>query len=153
MDLAQDLRVPKENPKIYQSFWINAYNLCVIKGIVENYPVKSPLDVQGLFDKKIFIIGGEERTLDEIENKLLRGNFPKESRFHFVLVCAGLGCPPIIDRAYLPSTLEVQLQQQTKLSLNNPDFVRINGNKVLLSQIFEWCMNDFTKEGKSLVGS
>ena len=76
---------------------------------------------------------------------MLRGNFPDEARFHFVLVCAGLGCPPIINEAYLPETLENQLHTQTALALNNTDFIRIKGEKVLLSQIFEWYKSDFVK--------
>ncbi|RDY59416.1 DUF547 domain-containing protein [Flagellimonas nanhaiensis] len=151
LNLAKQVKVSKTDAKNYQAFWINAYNLSVIKGIVENYPINSPLDKNGFFDKITYGIGGEEITLNDIENKLLRANFPKEARFHFVLVCAGLGCPPIIAKAYLPNSLEQQLQQQTELSLNNPDFVRIKGKKVLLSQIFEWYKGDFTQDGKSLV--
>jgi len=118
---------------------------------VDHYPVKSPLDVPGFFDKSAYSVGGQYITLNSIENDLLRKNFPEESRFHFVLVCAGLGCPPIINEAYLPDTLKSQLQRQTELSLNNPDFVRIKGKKVGLSQIFEWYKDDFILGGKSLI--
>ena len=151
LKLAKEIRISKTDEKTYKAFWINAYNLSVIKGIVDSYPIKSPLDKNGFFDKITYDIGGKEITLNDIENKLLRANFPKEARFHFVLVCAGLGCPPIISEAYLPNTLEEQLQRQTELSLNNPDFVRIKGKKILLSQIFEWYKGDFTQDGKSLV--
>lgn len=149
LDLAKGLSVSKDDPKKYQSFWINGYNLHVIKGIVDNYPVKSPLDINGFFDKTKREIGGKAITLNDIENKLLRENFPKEARFHFVLVCAGLGCPPIINEAYMPRKLESQLQIQTELALNNPNFIRVKGKKVLLSQIFEWYKGDFTQGGKS----
>ncbi|MGX1931253.1 DUF547 domain-containing protein [Flagellimonas sp. 2504JD4-2] len=151
VELAKSIQVSKGNTKTYQAFWINGYNISVIKGIVENYPLKSPLDVSGFFDKTKHNIGGKEITLNDIENKLLRGNFSKEARFHFVLVCAGLGCPPIINKAYLPDTLDAQLQKQTVLALNDPNFVRLKGKRVNLSQIFEWYKGDFTQGGKSLV--
>ncbi len=151
VDIASDLDPSKNDANVYQAFWINTYNLLVIKGIVDNYPVKSPLDIPGFFDKTPYSVGGHNITLNSIENDLLRGNFPEESRFHFVLVCAGLGCPPIINGAYLPNTLKSQMQKQTELSLNNPDFVRIKGKKVWLSQIFEWYKDDFIRGGKSLV--
>ncbi|MEO9512563.1 MAG: DUF547 domain-containing protein [Flavobacteriaceae bacterium] len=151
LELAKDISIPVKEAEAYQSFWINGYNLMVIKSIVENYPIKSPLDKAGFFDKTKHEIGGMAITLNDIENKLLRANFPKEARFHFVLVCAGLGCPPIINKAYLPNTLDAQLQQQTKLALNDPNFVRVKGKKVNLSQIFEWYKTDFTQDGKSLV--
>lgn len=149
--LAMEIRVSSEDAATYQAFWINAYNLAVIKGIVEEYPIKSPLDKAGFFDKTTYAIGGQNTTLNDIENKLLRAVFPKESRFHFVLVCAGLGCPPIINTAYTPEKLENQLQTQTELALNNPDFVRVKGKKVYLSQIFEWYKGDFTQGVKDLV--
>ncbi len=151
IDLANRLSVSETDKNTYQAFWINGYNLSVIKGIVANYPIKSPLDKAGFFDKTKYNIGGKSITLNDIENKLLRGNFPKEARFHFVLVCAGLGCPPIISNAYLPNTLDSELQKQTKIALNNPDFIKVKGNRVQLSQLFEWYKGDFTQDGKSQI--
>ncbi|WP_435623557.1 DUF547 domain-containing protein [Flagellimonas sp.] len=151
LKLAKDIRVSKSDAKTYQAFWINGYNLSVIKGIVDNYPIKSPLNKAGFFDKKTYDIGGQNTTLNDIENKLLRAVFPQESRFHFVLVCAGLGCPPIINSAYTPEKLESQLQQQTELALNNPNFIQVKGKRVNLSQIFEWYTGDFTQGGKNLI--
>ena len=151
LDIAKRINIPKNNRADYQAFWINAYNLLVIKSIVDNYPIKSPLEKAGFFDLKKHVIGGKEITLNDIEHKMLRAVFPKEPRFHFVLVCAGLGCPPIINKAYLPKTLNVQLEKQTKLALNNPEFIQVEKKKVKISQIFEWYRSDFTKDGKSLV--
>lgn len=150
LSLAASLEVDKEEALQYQAFWINAYNLLVIKGIVMQYPVKSPLDIPGFFDQTKHNIGGENISLNDIENKLLRANFKEEARFHFVLVCAGLGCPPIINRAYLPETLEDQLQTQTVKAINNPNFIQVSKNKVKVSQIFEWYNEDFVRGGKSL---
>jgi len=148
--IAKDIRVEKKEEKMYQAFWINAYNLSTIKGIVANYPIKSPLDVAGFFDKIKHEIGGKSVTLNDIENTMLRAEF-QEPRFHFVLVCAALSCPPIINKAYRPETLEKQLQEQTVKALNNPEFVRLEGKKVLFSQIMEWYNADFTKNGQSLL--
>lgn len=144
---AKEIGVSKSDAKIYQAFLINTYNLLVIDGIVENYPLKSPLDVPGFFDTKKHDVGGEKITLNDIENKLLRANFPKEARFHFVLVCAGLGCPPIIASAYMPEMLDTQLEQQTVKALNDSDFIRVDNNKVSVSQIFEWYKSDFEQHG------
>ena len=144
---AAKIKVTAENKAIYKSFWINTYNLAVIKGVVSKYPVDSPLKIGGFFDNKTFNVGGIQTTLNNIENKLLRAKFPTEPRFHFVLVCAGLGCPPLIGEAYAPDKLENQLQQQTTLALNDPNFIKVIGNKVQISQIFEWYKEDFTKNG------
>lgn len=151
LTLAKEIKVSKEDVDTYQAFWINGYNLLVIKSIVDNYPLKSPLDKAGFFDITKHEIGGEQITLNDLEHKMLRAVFPKEPRFHFVLVCAGLGCPPIINRAYLPSTLDNQLKKQISLALNDSNFIQVNMNKVKISQIFEWYKDDFTRDGKSLV--
>ncbi|MBU2948727.1 DUF547 domain-containing protein [Zobellia uliginosa] len=151
LELAKHIKVDESNANEYQAFYINGYNLLVIKGIVDNYPLKSPLDVSGFFDGKKYEIGGNKTTLNDIENKLLRAKFPSEARFHFVLVCGGLGCPPIISKAYMPPTLDAQLEKQTTIAINNPQFIQFNKNKVKISQIFEWYKGDFTQNGQSLV--
>lgn len=148
--LGKDVRVTSADAKNYQAFWINAYNVHVIDGIIANYPTKSPLNIKGFFDKTTRDVGGKNITLNDIENKLLRAKFPQEARFHFALVCAGLGCPPIISEAYTPNSLEKQLQRQTVKALNDANFVRVKGSKVQLSQIFEWYKGDFTQGGNEV---
>lgn len=150
LGLAKDIKVATSDAETYQSFYINAYNISVIKGIVNAFPVKSPMDIKGFFDKTAYNLGGKEVTLNDLENVLLRKNYPKEPRFHFVLVCAGLGCPPIINAAYTPELLEQQLQEQAVKALNSPEFIRVKGKKVQISQIFEWYKGDFTKSGSEI---
>lgn len=148
VSLSQEIRVESSHAIDFQAFWINAYNLHVIKGLVDNYPISSPLDKPGFFDKTKYAIAGENITLNDIENKMLRAKF-NDARFHFVLVCGAVGCPPLISQAYLPSTLNAQLEQQTKLAINNDKFIR-PGKKVAVSQIFEWYKADFEKDGKTI---
>ena len=52
------------------AFYINSYNALVIKNVIDNMPIKSPLDVEGFFKTKKFKIAGKDLTLDEIENDL-----------------------------------------------------------------------------------
>lgn len=148
---AKKARVSPENPAEYKAFWINAYNLAVINGIVQKYPVASPLDIEGFFDKQRHSLAQKSVTLDQIEHDLLFENFPGEDRFHFVLVCAAKGCPEIIAAAYRPETLEDQLQKQTEAALNNPDFVKVRGDRLLLSELMKWYQDDFTRGGKALI--
>lgn len=150
LENAASIKVSTSNAATYQSFWINAYNLSVIKGIITKYPVKQPLSIKGFFDKNTYNLGGTSITLNDIENKMLRAKFPKEPRFHFALVCAGLGCPPIINEAYTPAKIEAQLQRQTVIAVNNPNFIKIKGNKVQISQIFEWYKEDFVHNGNEI---
>ncbi|WP_296383336.1 DUF547 domain-containing protein, partial [Winogradskyella sp.] len=147
LEIAEGVSVKVLDDKNYQAFWINAYNISVIKGIIDNYPIKSPLDNKGFFDKTTYSLGGEKVTLNGIENDLLRAKF-KDARFHFVLVCGAVGCPPLISKAYLPDTLEIQLETQTKIALNG-SFLKVNSKnkKVEVSEIMKWYKEDFTMDG------
>ena len=49
------------------AFYINAYNSANIKTIIDNYPVHSPIDIPGYFDKLKFKVAGEDLTINEIE--------------------------------------------------------------------------------------
>ncbi|MDD7886913.1 DUF547 domain-containing protein [Flavivirga sp. 57AJ16] len=149
LKLAETISVSKDDAKNYQAFWINAYNLSVIKGIIDNYPTNSPLDHTGFFDKTTYNLAGKKITLNAIEHTLLRAQF-NDARFHFVLVCGALGCPPLINRAYLPETLNSQMDAQTKQALNS-SFLKVNTKKkrVRVSQIMAWYKKDFTMNGKT----
>lgn len=150
MTLAESISVSKNDKNTYQAFWINAYNLSVIKGIINNYPTKSPLDDKGFFDKTKYKLAGKSVTLNDMENTILRAEF-KDPRFHFVLVCGAVGCPPLIDNAYMPKTLDAQLTKQTKLALNGDYFIKINDKKKTVdgSEILKWYKEDFTMNGSS----
>lgn len=147
--MAEGISVEFSDAKNYQAFWINAYNLSVIKGIIDHYPTKSPLDHDGFFDKTTHSLAGQKITLNDIEHKLLRAQF-KDARFHFVLVCGALGCPPLINRAYMPSKLDAQLEMQTRIALNGT-FLKVNTKKkkVEASEIMKWYKEDFTGDGQN----
>lgn len=125
-----------------KAFYINAYNLFVIKQIVDNYPVPSPQNISGFFEGNKFKLGPQMVTLNDLETKILRKQFG-DYRLHFVLVCGALGCPKIGNFAYQPKRIEEQLESQTKRILNDSNFVFEKEGKVQLSQIFNWFREDF----------
>lgn len=133
-----------------QAFYINAYNLLVINQAAQRYPLQSVQDIPGFFDRKKNTVGGKSLTLNKLEKDYLLKPY-KDARFHFVLVCGALGCPPITNFAYTPEKLEKQLEQQTKLALNDNNFIKVNGNKAELSQIFKWYTGDFGGSTKSIL--
>ncbi len=133
-----------------KAFYINAYNVVVIYWVVKHYPLKSPLDDSGFFDKVKHKVAGEEMTLNSLEIKKLLTMY-KDARFHFALACAAKSCPPLASFAYMPSTLDKQLTERAAAALNNPNWLKINNaqKKVELSKIFEWYKKDFTMDGKT----
>ncbi|NJB83093.1 DUF547 domain-containing protein [Wenyingzhuangia aestuarii] len=150
IEISNQISIDIDHKNLYKSFWINVYNLGVIEQVVENYPVNSPMAIPGFFDGNKRYLGGIKITLNDIENKLLRANF-KEPRFHFVLVCGAVSCPPIVNYAYTPEQLENQLATQTKLALNNSDFIRNTNGKTAISEIFSWYKEDFGTSKNNIV--
>lgn len=146
---AVDLTALKGNER--KAYLINAYNLLVINQALENYPLKSVLDVKGFFDGKKQNVGGRQLTLNQFEKDIILKEF-KDARLHFVLVCGALGCPPIIDGAYLPGTVETQLNRQTRAALNDATFIQVNGSNANLSKIFEWYAADFGGSKANVLG-
>ena len=138
--------------RVQKAFLINAYNLQVIKSVIDEWPINSPQSVQGFFDGRKHVFAGQTHTLNSFEKEEIFGRFP-DARLHFVLVCAAKGCPPITSFAYTPNELDEQLDRQTRLALSNDDFVQLDPEKkrVGLSQIFEWYGQDFKTDGKGLV--
>jgi len=135
-----------------KAFYINAYNLLVIKQVVERYPIDNPLNVDGFFDQFKHTVAGKSLTLDELEKGTLYKKYP-DPRIHFVVVCAAKGCPKIIDTAYKPETLDSQLKKKTISTLNRGYFIRVYDQRDLVevSKIFEWYQDDFLKENKSIL--
>jgi Protein of unknown function, DUF547 len=140
-----------ENEKL--AFYINAYNASVIKNVIDNLPISSPMDVEGFFKKKKFICAGEELTLDEIENqKVLKINSVLP---HFGLVCAAKSCPKLLDHAYDGKSVLKQLEENAKKYLNDTSQNRLDKeNKVLyLSELFKWFKKYFEAEYGSLINT
>jgi hypothetical protein len=144
MDLAGSDDINKK------AFYINSYNVIVIYWVVKHYPLKSPLDDSGFFDKVKHKVAGEEMTLNSLEIKKLLAQY-KDARFHFALACAAKSCPPLASFAYMPTTLDKQLTERATAALNNPGWMKVNAaqKKVELSKIFDWYKKDFTGDGKT----
>ncbi|MEQ9301489.1 MAG: DUF547 domain-containing protein [Cyclobacteriaceae bacterium] len=123
---------------------INAYNLFVIKGIVDAGEVGSPMDVSNFFDSRAFSIQNKKISLNELEKDVLLKQ-TGDARLHFALVCAAKGCPQIIEQAYRPETLDAQLTEQTQEAMNSLIFTKVDAQAgtVQLSRIFEWYRSDF----------
>jgi len=122
-----------------KAFFINTYNLLVIKGVIDNYPMEDPTKVDGFFNKKKYTVCGTSYTLDDLEFKEIFKRY-NDPRLHFVLVCAAISCPPIANYAYMPDRLEEQLDERTRQSINNVVFIIYDEmkGKASISEIFKW---------------
>ena len=126
------------------AYWINAYNAFTIKLIIDNYPIKSIKDIKNPWDKKFIPINGKMVSLNYIEHDMLRKM--NEPRIHFAINCASVSCPKLLNKAYLPETLDSQLDVATKTFINSENN-SIKQDKLALSKIFKWFAEDFKKKG------
>ena len=132
-----------------KAFYTNAYNAMAIDVVLERYPIKSIMDVDGAFRKIRRRIGGEELSLDDVENRLRILN---DARFHFAIVCASESCPALAPRAYTAGTVGTAFDRQARAFVNDRRrnvFDRRN-EKVALSRIFDWNRKEFQAEAGSV---
>ena len=144
VDYAAKLNIKEESKESNKAFWINVYNLTVIKDVLTNYPIKSTIDVDGFFKETEFLIASQTLTLDDIENTILREIF-LDPGIHFVLVAAANGGAPLLNHAYKPENIDGQIREQASKCINNSTFVRIDKREktIDLPKIFEWYNKDF----------
>ncbi len=132
-----------------KAYWINVYNAFTIKLIVDNFPLNSINDIKEPWDKKFIEIGNIKYSLNQIENEILRPKY-KDARVHFAINCASYSCPPLSNRAYFPESLDKVLTQMTKNFLRDEKRNSISAEKIVISKIFEWYMEDFDN-GKGII--
>ena len=136
-----------------EAFLINMYNGETIEKILTRYPdIKSIRDFGTVFGNpwkdKFFTLFGEPAYLDKLEHEMLRKEgVYDEPRVHVAVVCASIGCPMLRNEAYLPATLDAQLEDSFRRFLSDRTRNRYNAQKRTLevSKIFDWYGKDFEK--------
>jgi hypothetical protein len=133
-----------------KAFWINAYNAYTIKIILENYPLKSIMDIKqnGNSAWKIPFakVGGKTYTLDYIEHEILRKTL-FDPKIHVGVNCASGSCPKLSNNAFTEENIDSELSRLMKDFINDGSRNKISKDKIEISSIFEWFKDDFTKNG------
>lgn len=129
--------------------WLNAYNAIVIDRIVDRWPIASVRDVPGFFDRLTVVVAGNASTLDRIENAVIRPRF-HDARVHVALNCGAVSCPPLAARGFDAATLDATLDRLARSAVANPEFVRVDGGRVSVSEIFFWFEADFVRDAGSV---
>ncbi|MDH4026026.1 MAG: DUF547 domain-containing protein [Desulfuromonadales bacterium] len=135
------------------AFLINAYNAFTVELILTEYPeVTSIKELGSLFSspwkRKFFLLLGESQNLDGIEHELIRGSGRyDEPLIHFAVNCASIGCPALLDEAFVAEKLDQQLLESTERFLSDRSRNRFDARTGTLeiSSIFDWYAEDFSK--------
>lgn len=132
------------------AFLINAYNAFTIELILTEYPNLDSIRDLGSFLsspwKKDFVpLLDQTLSLDDIEHGMIRekGVFD-EPRIHFAVNCASIGCPALLNEAFVSERLDEQLETATLAFLGDRSRNYSEQNTLYLSPIFKWYKEDFS---------
>lgn len=154
---------PDSHPELFAdensrlAYWINSYNLTVIKGVLHYYPITSVAQVpppallfffpdkSGFFFFQRFTYGGVATSLYYLENQVIRARF-SDPRYHFGLNCASSSCPRLPRVPFYPDTLDEQLEAEAAKFINSAANVHYDEQTktLYLSAIFDWYEKDFS---------
>ena len=124
------------------AFWINAYNALTLVLISQEYPLKSIMDLEDgkVWSKRQFNVGGQLKTLDEIEHQILRPL--NDPRIHAAINCASKGCPPLWNQPFSSDQIEAELDQAMHRWVK-ANAVQLSESHISVSNIFIWFKDDF----------
>ena len=131
------------------AYWINAYNAVTVRGILREYPTSSILNHRSrtfgynIWRDLLLPVGRKSYSLEQIEHDVLRPM--REPRIHFAIVCASVGCPRLLNKAYTKGAIDDQLTENAKNFFANANNFRYDAarRQFYLSSILNWFGKDF----------
>lgn len=162
LDEASEQAVSEASQHAALAFWINAYNACALKLVIDHYPIKkasfpsslvkslagvpanSIRQIPNTWKQEFCSIAGRERSLDGIEHEIIRPM--GEPRIHFAVNCASRSCPVLAPTAYKTDGLESQLDEAVQRFIDDPHQYRLErGDRpvVHVNKILDWYGDDF----------
>lgn len=143
------------------ALWLNLYNALTIDRVLSVYPIASIrptiwgipnwISFLAFFSRPIYQISDRSYSLNDIEHGILRREF-SDSRIHFALVCASVGCPLLRNEAYSSESVQIQLENDAERFINNRAKVYYDSlsNTFYCSPIFKWYRQDFLNVAESI---
>ena len=87
-------------------------------------------------------VEGQSLSLDNVEHDILRKQW-KDPRVHYAVNCASFSCPNLSAKPFTGMDLDAMLDDGARAYINHPRGVTFRGERLVLSQIFEWYRKDF----------
>jgi hypothetical protein len=143
------------------AFWINAYNACVLRLVIDHYPLVSPQHAEEANGKhagpapsirqiprtwtaSFCHVARRDRSLDGIESGILRPI--GDPRIHFALSCAARGCAALADQAYRAERLDEQLDSAVRRFVADPRQCHLEPGEppvLHINKFLDWYKEDF----------
>ncbi len=160
-----------KTPEDQLAFWINAYNACVMKFIVDRLPIEDVMAIEGFRDRLTCLVAGEERTLIDMESNIIRPLF-KNPKVLFALWWGTKGSPRLKTTPYKGEQLKKDLEQQAQKFVESQKSIQVKEvtitpskdfpgkipqdenlkkpgiqvKETTLSPLYDWYRNDFGGE-------
>ncbi len=164
------------------AFFINAYNVSVIRGVLERFDGDasgfSVLESEGFFKDRLYTVGGQTLSLDQVENLVMRGKFEDatqtaglddatlvvlrswfdavfpdgvvDARLHAAVNCGALGCPNLNDSApFVYQATQLDAQLEQATARWLSNAEKGAGPDGI-SMIFTWFVDDFNQDAGSV---
>lgn len=144
------------------AFWINAYNACALRLVIDHYPIEGRGGVAGLTNRLVGVpansirqipdtwtrpfcrIAQRDRSLDGIEHGIIRPL--GDPRIHFAVNCASRSCPVLAPTAYRADRIDVQLDEAVGRFMADPSQYQLSGDDrpvLHVNKILDWYKEDF----------
>jgi uncharacterized membrane protein YdjX (TVP38/TMEM64 family) len=145
------------------AFWLNAYNACMLRQVVDHYPIQkntgllarvrntitdrpdnSVWQIPDVFSRVHCRVMGEDRSQDQIEHEIIRPM--GDPRIHFAANCAAISCPPLQTWAFTAEHLDEQLDELVRGFVSDERYFRVEtGDRsvLTLSKVLDWYGDDF----------
>jgi hypothetical protein len=156
LDSAVD-ELSKTNPDQLESaqeqtcFWINTYNLLVVKAVTDLYPIDSirQRKIPRGFDTTKFLVGATDLSLQDIFKGHLIPAIAGKPEELFLTNGGAQGFPPLLDHAIVPKTLEADAAQAASSFVNNPENAQYKRDRktFILTPFFKWHEGLFDSAG------
>ena len=127
-----------------KSYWINVYNVNIIKLLAENYPIKSINYIRDPFQMEFISYDGIKVSLNFILDEKLRPL--NDPRIHFALYTTAISSPTLKNTPYNPVAINYDLDVLTSEYINDTLKNDINIKEAKLSKIFELNFGDFINQ-------
>jgi len=135
------------------ALYANLYNALTIDLIIQNYPLKSIRKakvyngdkvggLRGPWKKVRTSVNGQAMSLNDVEHEVLRKQF-SSPYIHYMVNCASIGCPNLLNTAWEASTLESVRKKAAADFINSPRGVKMTSKGLVISSIFKWFEVDF----------
>lgn len=70
----------------------------------------------------------------------------RDPRIHYAVNCAAIACPNLQAAAWVPETLDADLEAAARSYVNDPRGAQVENGRLTVSSIYVWFQEDFGSE-------